>query len=138
MIAIKLGGSVLTKKNAFETLNERNLIHFVRDFPQHKRAFLCHGAGSFGHFQAKKHGFTKEHRPLDSFVTTLGFADIRRSVTKLNHIVVSALVGECIPAVGIPNLDSNAIEMALKFINEGILPVAHGGKSRRQCFIIFG
>ena len=128
MIALKLGGSLLTKKNSFETLNERNLIHFVRNLPHHKCAFLCHGAGSFGHFQAKEHGFTKKRKRLDSSVQKLAFSDIRRSVTKLNHIVVSELVRAGIPAVGVPNLSNDVTEIALKFINEGILPVAHGGK----------
>ena len=51
-------------------------------------AVLLHGAGSFGHFQAHKHGTSKGLAGGG----WLGFCDTRGSVTLLNNHVVRALV----------------------------------------------
>lgn len=60
---------------------------------------VVHGAGSFGHFEASQYGITKPETPQQTLLE--GFAKTRRSVTRLNHLVVSALVDAGIPAVGV-------------------------------------
>ena len=53
-MVIKLGGSALTKKASFETLDETRLAETARQLSGAGlagRAVLIHGAGSFGHFQ---------------------------------------------------------------------------------------
>ena len=61
-------------------------------------AVLLHGAGSFGHFQAHKHGTSRGLAGGG----WLGFCDTRGSVTLLNNHVVRALVAAGVPAVGLP------------------------------------
>lgn len=60
---------------------------------------MVHGAGSFGHFEASQYGITKPDTPQQTLLE--GFAKTRRSVTWLNHLVVSALIEAGIPAVGV-------------------------------------
>lgn len=60
---------------------------------------MVHGAGSFGHFEASQYGITKPHTPQATLLE--GFAKTRRSVTRLNQLVVSALVDAGVPAVGL-------------------------------------
>jgi hypothetical protein len=62
-------------------------------FPQ------VHGAGSYGHFQASQYGVARGGN--DAAAAVQGFVETRRSVTQLNHAVVSALIDEGVPAVGL-------------------------------------
>lgn len=85
-----------------ETLNDVTLSATVKDIAEANqlgvRLAVLHGAGSFGHFQAKKYGISKgSSHPQWAF----GFADTRRAVTKLNHEVVSRLLLLNVPAVGV-------------------------------------
>jgi isopentenyl phosphate kinase len=61
---------------------------------------VVHGAGSFGHFEASQYGITKPHSTPQHTLLE-GFAKTRASVTRLNHLVVSALVAAGVPAVGL-------------------------------------
>jgi isopentenyl phosphate kinase len=58
-----------------------------------------HGAGSFGHFQASQYGVARGGN--DPAAAVQGFVETRRSVTQLNHAVVSALIDAGVPAVGL-------------------------------------
>jgi isopentenyl phosphate kinase len=60
---------------------------------------VVHGAGSFGHFEASQYGITKPDTPQHTLLE--GFAKTRRSVTLLNHLVVSAMIDAGLPAVGL-------------------------------------
>lgn len=82
----------------------------MRDHQHHQRsAFNClhthpgfvvvHGAGSFGHFEASQYRVTKPDTPQETLRE--GFAKTRRSVTRLNHLVVSALIDAGLPSVGL-------------------------------------
>lgn len=69
-------------------------------FPsQMQRHLQVHGAGSFGHFQASQYGVARGGH--DPAAAVRGFVETRRSVTQLNHAVVSALVDAGVPAVGL-------------------------------------
>ena len=61
-IVVKLGGSALTQKAFFETLNAERLKLTADQISRrnaHGDLVLVHGAGSFGHFQAKEHGVSR-------------------------------------------------------------------------------
>jgi isopentenyl phosphate kinase len=58
-----------------------------------------HGAGSYGHFQASQYGVARGGNNPAAAVQ--GFVETRRSVTQLNHAVVSALIDAGVPAVGL-------------------------------------
>jgi hypothetical protein len=79
--------------NLPSTHPSHHLLHTCTGF------VVVHGAGSFGHFEASQYGITKPHTPQHTLLE--GFAKTRRSVTRLNQLVVSALVDAGVPAVGL-------------------------------------
>lgn len=106
-ILVKLGGSALTHKSQFETLNSINLEKTADDIENSilagNRIVLVHGAGSFGHFQAKQYklssGGIDEQETHSKFPREYGLAITRRSVLKLNSFVLDSLLARKIPAV---------------------------------------
>ena len=104
---VKLGGSAITVKERFHTLNEAGLDAAVSqlqriwqrrlDGRQRLDLVVVHGAGSFGHFEAKQYGISKGTAHSDH---QLGFALTRQAVTSLNTAVVSRLLAKGLPAVG--------------------------------------
>ncbi len=99
-VIVKLGGSAVTRKDKFETLNEAALTTTAKQISAScgdARVLLVHGCGSFGHFQAHEYGISKGTAwPTFSW---LGLARTRRSATKLNALILDALLAEELPAV---------------------------------------
>ena len=60
---------------------------------------LLHGAGSFGHFHARQYAL--KHGSSHPKYLPIGFAQTRSSVTRLNGLVVSALLAHGLPAVSV-------------------------------------
>ena len=61
-VIVKLGGSAVTRKDKFETLNRAALTTTARQIKAScgdGRVLLVHGCGSFGHFQAHQYGISK-------------------------------------------------------------------------------
>ncbi|MFA5412699.1 MAG: isopentenyl phosphate kinase [Candidatus Micrarchaeia archaeon] len=138
MQVLKLGGSVLTKKNGYMELDQKNIDALarmlggawkggIRDF------ILIHGAGSFGHPLVLKY-------KLDAGVRTdaqkEGMALTHAACTRLSQAVVDALLENGVPAVAVPpasigklsngrisELNSGVVFSLLSF---GFLPVLHG------------
>jgi isopentenyl phosphate kinase len=153
---IKIGGAAITIKDQFETLNEvvlENVASQVRHMYADKlRLIVVHGAGSFGHFQAAEDGIVGGGVPTASLSATLkGFAKTRLSVTKLNHLVVSALVRCGIPAVGVSPLGSWTTDNRkiatdgcfhiAALLSHGYVPVIHGDAvidSALKCTVLGG
>ena len=111
---IKLGGSACTNKSIFETFNFAEVSRFSEQFADvcasspEFRAIVLHGAGSFGHFQAKQYsvgsGTSKSSGVEDgrvSFFLREGFSKTRLSVTSLNHHIVTTMIQKGISAVGV-------------------------------------
>ena len=75
-VVVKLGGSAVTRKDRFETLNRRVLASTAQQLRATRgSAVLVHGCGSFGHFQAHEFGIAKgTAHPTFSW---LGFAKAR-------------------------------------------------------------
>jgi len=86
---VKMGGSAITEKAKLETLNGPALDKTAEQIAAATKAgvqlAVLHGAGSFGHFQAKQYLISKGNSHPD---WAFGFADTRRAVTKLNHEVL--------------------------------------------------
>ena len=74
MFILKLGGSVITDKNkecSFKKQVMNNLAKNIKN--ANKQIILIHGAGSFGHIQAKKFRLNegyKKHEQLHGFSVT--------------------------------------------------------------------
>ena len=137
-IVVKMGGSAITVKNKIEALNEKALdataAHIAAATRSGVKLAVLHGAGSFGHFQAKKYGINKGNSDPQ---WALGFADTRRAVTLLNHEVVSRLVRVSVPAVGLSPFPSavmtgkklrlpGVMAQAADCLSKGLVPVLHG------------
>ena len=143
LVLIKYGGSAITEKISFETIKldvVKKLAETIANLTdQHKRIILIHGAGSFGHFQAKEYELKSgghEHNWQE------GLAKTRQSVHGLlNNHVVAAHVAAGVVAVGIPlfphlrtrgfgNLVEGSgdalINNIVRMLHDGIIPVLHG------------
>lgn len=141
IVIVKFGGSALTNKNNFESLRDATLSsvsdQIKKLLAENNLIILIHGAGSFGHFTAKSYHLSNggyESSWLE------GVSITRRSVTRLNGMVLDSLLSTSIPAVSVelfPTLvvhDKNsdelhqpgAITFALKLLQHGFLPVLHG------------
>lgn len=131
---IKLGGAALTIKDTFETLNSAILEVAAAQIEQllasNQTIIIVHGAGSFGHFQAAQAGLAQGGG------TPLDFSETRLSVTKLNHLVVTALTKRGIPAVGVSPVGAwrcrnravvaDGCSHVAALLSQGFVPVLHG------------
>jgi isopentenyl phosphate kinase len=131
VILLKIGGSSITDKGKFETVNTGALSWLVQTVKRAihenkeigKRFIIVHGAGSFGHHTAKQYGLkgitsfpsSNSSRPNNEFSATsnpleiveadrqqlLGLGRTRISVQKLNQIIVKEFLDHDLPAVAI-------------------------------------
>ena len=140
-VLVKLGGSAVTDKSTFETVHHQRLEAAAKAVGQQQPqqrglpVVLLHGAGSFGHFQAKKYAISKGVR--DPSFSWLGFAETRSSVTRLNAHVLSALLRAGVPAVALspfPRWSTrgrgvivrSAVGEVRDALAKGLTPVLHG------------
>ena len=140
-IVVKLGGSAVTHKAEFETLNAAILGKTARQLKEacaRNDIVLVHGCGSFGHFQAHQYGVSKGTDAPE--FAWLGFAKTRRSATTLNALVVDALLQEGLAAVHVAPFPSwrksggrplratatAGIGDVQALMDAGVLPVLHG------------
>ena len=113
-VIIKLGGAAITKKDELETIDDEVLDACVSIIAKQREKgnpniVVVHGAGSFGHFSAKKYGVAdggilEGTGAAASERLRKGVAETRASVGKLNSIVTSRLVAAGVPAVSLPHL----------------------------------
>jgi isopentenyl phosphate kinase len=98
-ILLKLGGSVITNKNADCVVNydHLSLIASAISLEDKKSIVIVHGAGSCGHPEAKRYGL--EYGAVAG--RTDGIYVTHRAVSWLNEAVVETLRREGIPAAGI-------------------------------------
>jgi isopentenyl phosphate kinase len=140
-VLVKLGGSALTNKASFETLHANNLRDCCENVAQSgKRVCVVHGAGSFGHFQAREHAVSKGTG--DPKFSWRGFALTRSSVCKLNGFVVDGLVQFGVAAVGVSPCNAfgatrgrgvvpraarrRGVARVRELLGTGCVPVLHG------------
>ena len=137
-LVVKLGGSAVTNKSTFETLNTEKLEATAKSLarsPLARETVLLHGAGSFGHFQASKYAISRGTSSAQ--FSWLGFAETRSSVTRLNTMVVSALLEHGLPACSMPpfprwstrakqHVVQDGSADVLETLSAGLLPVLHG------------
>ncbi|KAK8736850.1 hypothetical protein OTU49_004679, partial [Cherax quadricarinatus] len=140
-LLIKLGGSAITEKTQLETFNETAISIAVKMVKmcadKGLKLILVHGAGSFGHQQAKKYnvngGWVKNNSGSQ---VKLGFSLTRVSCLKLNAKVVEQLTNEGLPAVGISpcgkwttkndEVIQSGVAAVYDLLKAGFIPVLHG------------
>lgn len=133
-VILKIGGSVLTKKNSEEIArggNIERIAHEIASFKSESDSdiIFIHGAGSFGHPQAMKYRLNEEFNAEGAYLTHV-------SVKKLNSMVLESLNNAGVPSLPVHPLNSCLLENGkivhfqleqIKLMLErGIMPVLHG------------
>src|SRR5512136_1830624 len=100
MILVKLGGSVITDKSKLRTFRKATCERLAHELSMSKdELVVVHGAGSFGHIEAKKHELHKGFKH-DSQLDHV--AAVQKDVRELNLRVLEALIDQNVRAVSIP------------------------------------
>ena len=100
MILVKLGGSVITDKSRLRTFRKASCERLARELSSSKDDLIVvHGAGSFGHIEAKKHEL---HRGFKRDSQLRHVAAVQRDVRELNLKVLETLIDEGVRAVSVP------------------------------------
>ncbi|WP_311171915.1 isopentenyl phosphate kinase [Halobellus ordinarius] len=133
-VVLKLGGSVITDKETPETVDEDALDRAVETIAQSDESSLAlvHGAGSFGHHYAEKHGVT----PTEGSHDADGVWAIHDSMRRLNDELLGRLQAAGVPALPVHPLSvgardaestlSLALDSTETMLAEGFVPVLHG------------
>lgn len=128
---LKIGGSVITDKSASAgSVRPDAIKRIAREIAGNTSGLvIVHGAGSFGHPQAKRYGLTGKFDPLGSVMT-------HRSVKELNNLFVDALIDAGINALGLHpmdcivcdngRIDDMFLEQVHLMLQNGLVPVLHG------------
>ncbi len=148
MIILKLGGSVLTKKDSTKAnVNHENLNRISTEIQQ---AFLdrssknqlkdgliiVHGAGSYGHPLAEKYQIGKPFNEEEYGEKRIGFSKTQNCVKKLNTIVCESLIDKKIPCVSLQassfittknkRIEKFDLSLIKKYLDEGFVPIIYG------------
>lgn len=130
---LKLGGSVVTRKDEPETVDDAALDRAAAAIgATDGDLVVVHGGGSFGHHHASRHGVSTTRGTRDAGAVR----DVHGAMKRLNDAVVGALAEAGVPAVpvhplsvasrdedGTLTLPAGAVETMLA---EGFVPVLHG------------
>lgn len=137
MILVKIGGSLITDKRQERSIRRDVLARLTREIytavQNHQRIVLGHGSGSFGHFEANRHGTMQG---VDSPQQWMGFVHVSAAAASLNQIVVEALLEAGVPAVRVPpgatalaengQLQTMDTHTLMRALDRGLLPVVYG------------
>lgn len=116
MRILKIGGSVITHKENFETFNEDAIEDISSAIAEnYKNLILVHGAGSFGHPHVKKFGLKD----------ALSIAKIHDACLRLNEKFCKKLIEFKVPAVGMHPMTCDLSKIS-ELLKRGFLPVLHG------------
>jgi isopentenyl phosphate kinase len=141
LTVLKLGGSVLTKKDTPETVDDEAMEHACDTIADVLTAsqtdtdpgqlLIVHGGGSFGHHHAKAHGLSSSRGTRDGEALTA----VHRAMGELNTRLVDELHERDVNALPVRPLsvayrndatlhfDAGAVQTML---DEGFVPVTHG------------
>ncbi|WP_247009244.1 isopentenyl phosphate kinase [Halorientalis litorea] len=130
---LKLGGSVVTRKESPETLDEAAIEEAAAAVAEARDdVVLVHGGGSFGHHYADRHGVSTTDGTHDAAAVR----DVHGAMTRLNDAVVDALARAGVSALPVHPLSlahrtadgdlRMAAEGVASMLAEGFTPVLHG------------
>mmetsp|Transcript_35518 Transcript_35518/g.81335 ORF Transcript_35518/g.81335 Transcript_35518/m.81335 type:complete len:293 (-) Transcript_35518:12-890(-) len=151
-VVVKIGGSACTHKSQFETLNEEGLdgacSQLAALWKEKQRVAIVHGAGSFGHQQARQYAISAGADGAGGGGTSMlpgdkqiGFAKTRLSVTTLNKHIVTRLIDHGMPATTLSpfphvetrkkslvdsKLPQSTVSSMRGLLSRGLVPVVHG------------
>lgn len=105
LVFLKLGGSLITDKNAAHTAHRDVLARLAAEIASALQKdpglhlVLGHGSGSFGHFAAQKYG---TYAGVHSESEWRGFAEVWKEARALNEIVMDTFVQAGLPVMAFP------------------------------------
>jgi isopentenyl phosphate kinase len=119
LIILKLGGSVITEKDAASTFNRSLLEEIAKELSGiGSKLLLIHGAGSFGHPIAKEY---RIHQGYSDRSQLRGVTETKRSMLSLTMMITEALAKHNVPVV--PFLSSSCmVAKAARLVNMDIEP----------------
>lgn len=140
MIILKLGGSVITRKNASEpTLDTENLTRICREISEssYEKLIVVHGAGSYGHLYAKEYEIGAEINSKKELERKKqGFSKTQNSVKDLNAMVCEHLQKQGIATVSIQpssfiktenkRIIKADLDLIKQYLELGFVPVIYG------------
>ena len=142
MIILKIGGSILTNKDAPESeVDNISLKRIAGEIKQSldlspKELIIVHGAGSFGHPPAQKYQIGKEFSPEEYPQKRLGFCEIQNAVKTLNMLICEAFIEEGLPVIAIPasafitasskRITHGNLDLFKEYLSKGFIPVIYG------------
>lgn len=140
MLILKLGGSVITRKDAEKpTPNTENLDRITKEVADALPAQLVivHGAGSYGHIYAREYEIGSEIKDKEELNRKkMGYAKTHNSVKELNQKVCHNLLRHGVPAVSVEpssfiisrnkRIESASLDIIKMYLDMGLVPVLHG------------
>ena len=152
LLVIKLGGAIVTDKSKYRHLRKDTISSLgaalasvskqLAASTEHVDLAIIHGAGSFGHFEAKQHALNSKHVCDVDKQTPLGVATCRASLAMLHSEVLNALTMAGLPAATAPvfpfggvisEVDRNGdcdtppyVAQVRSLLARGYVPVLHG------------
>ncbi|RLI22686.1 hypothetical protein DRO54_00460 [Candidatus Bathyarchaeota archaeon] len=132
---LKLGGSVITRKERPLTPNKRAIRRLAREISRAKveGLIIVHGGGSFGHPVAKEYEIAEGFKDKSQLI---GFSKTSQAMTMLNEMIVEALLNEGIPAVAVrpssfivtkhSRIEKADWNVVAKLLELGFVPVLYG------------
>jgi len=136
---LKLGGSVLTDKSKPYTARHSEIGRLAKEIGesladiQGLKLIIGNGGGSFPHQPAKR---GELHRGIRDAWQLEHLVETHRAAAELNHILVTALVREGVPAIAVkPSsaayaINNNIVDFNISMLKEllklGTVPVIHG------------
>lgn len=141
MIILKIGGSILTNKDAVSEVDTKSLKRIASEIKSSldnsfKELIIVHGAGSFGHPPAKKYKIGEKFDESEYPQKRIGFCETQNAVKKLNMYICEAFIDEGLPVVAIPAssfmratnkriIDGN-LDSFKRYLEKGFIPVIYG------------
>lgn len=142
MIILKIGGSILTKKDSIKSeINQENLNRIANEIKKSldnskKDLIIVHGAGSFGHPLAKEYKIGEKFSNEDYPEKRVGFSKTQNKVKELNLLICKTFIDYGLPVIALPpscfmtankgRLNSCNLDLVKKYLDEGYIPVLYG------------
>ncbi len=139
MIFLKLGGSLITKKEEPETVRQQTLERLCEEIAVYRSSspvtplLIGHGSGSFGHVAAARFS---THQGAGSSEDWIGFARVWAAAQRLNRLVVDALRACDLAVIAFPPSasalaqDGRIVDMAIepikRALDAGLIPLVLG------------
>ena len=130
-VILKLGGSVITDKNADEgVVKKAELCRIAKEISEFRgKMIIVHGAGSFGHTYAKKYKLNQNFDPEGAIITHESVKQLASEVAaSLNHFGVRAIALHpmCCTVCRKGRIETMYLNNIKLMLEKGFVPVLHG------------